>query len=578
MTVWFWIHFLSFLIYVILFSFVLGRNLKDYLNRIVAGLLACFALWSFGNAMMFNSFATIKSSEIMLKIAAPGWIFFSAFYIVFIFEFVERKDISRNKIKLFLIFLPPLIFYIFDIFDQFIYCCDETFFGYTGRWKNIIWVKLFYLYYTVSFFWGIFLLIKHLKNEKNKIKKHTATILMSTMLFCFIVGTITSVIMKETRNYVPLEANVFLIVFAIGIVYAMYKYQFLSITPYKATESILNTINEGIILLDNLCNIKSINYVICNIFECEDEENIKENQQLKKIIYDKMDIIKYKPILNEEMDVFTKNKNKKIILFSATTLKEDGKNIGYLILIRDITELKNTKIELYKTMERLKESNKELEHFAYIASHDLKEPLRIISSFAELLKKKYKDKIDNEANDFIDYIVQGTVRMNKLINNLLEYSKFLKNEIEMEKINVNDILKEVLNILKFKIENKRATIKFNSDLPEIKANRIEILRLFQNLIENALKFNNNLPVIEISSFKKDNQFVFCVKDNGIGIDKKFHEKIFNIFQKVNSSEKYDGSGIGLATCKKIVERHKGKIWVESEGEGKGSSFYFSIPE
>ena len=575
MTLWFWLHFFSFLIYFSLFSFILGRNLKDYINKVVAGLLLCFALWSFGNAMMFNSFSTIKSSEVMLKIAAPGWIFFSAFYLLFIFEFIERQDISRNKKFIFLIFLPPVIFYLLNILNMFLFCCDETYFGYTGRWKNIIWVKLFYAYYSISFLFGICLLVNYLKNEKNKIKKRTAKILLTTMIFCFIVGTITSVVMKEIKSYIPIEANIFLIVFAGGIVYAMFKYQFLSITPYKATEPILNTISEGIILLDNDGKIKSTNYIVCQIFEVKKEEQLKSNEQLKKIIYDNIEVLKYKPILNKEIEITTENDNK-TVLFSANALKDGNENIGYLILLRDITELKNTKVELNKTIEKLKESNMELERFAYIASHDLKEPLRMITSYAGLIEKRYKDKIDDDANEFIRYIIDGTLKMNQLINKLLEYSRFLKKENQSEEIDVKKFLDEVLENLKFKIETKKAIIKINFAVQYIKANRVELLRVLQNLLDNALKFNEDIPEIEISVNENAKEFIFCIKDNGIGIEKKYHEKIFELFQRLNLTEKYEGNGIGLATCKKIIEKHNGKIWVESEGKGSGSKFYFTI--
>ncbi len=577
MTLWFWIHFFSFLIYIFLFAFVLGKNFRNYLNLLVAGLIFCFALWSFGNAMMFNNFSTIKSSKIMLKIASPGWIFFSAFYLLFIFEFTEKPDISRNKKFIFLIFLLPALFYLFNIFNQFIDCCDETFYGYTGIWKNIIWVKLFYVYYIFSFLLGIFLLIKYTKETKNIIKKRTSFILMNTMIFCFIAGSLTSVIMKETKNYVPIEANIFLIVFAFGIVYAMFKYQFLSITPYKATESILNTIDEGIILLNNEGQVKNTNYIINKIFE-SNEENIKENEQLKQIIYDRLEILKYKSIINEEIEVTVSDNNKKVILLSANLLKENKENIGYLFIIREITELKDTKIELERTIKKLKDSNKELERFAYIASHDLKEPLRMVSSYIELLAKRFKNKIDDEANDFINYAVSGIERMNKLINNLLECAKFLRDEIEIENVNVKDVLDEVLQILKFKIEFMKANVKIVSDMPVIKVNRLEILRVFQNLIDNALKFNEGLPVIEIDAFKNEKEYVFFIKDNGIGIKKENKDKIFEIFQKLNYSRKYEGNGIGLATCKKIIEKYNGKIWVESEEDGGGSIFYFSIPE
>ncbi|MGQ0829316.1 MAG: MASE1 domain-containing protein [Bacteroidota bacterium] len=258
-----------------------------------------------------------------------------------------------------------------------------------------------------------------------------------------------------------------------------------------------------------------------------------------------------------------------------TALYDENKKLrGFVKITRDITERKNAEIELNKKSEELARSNAELEQFAYVASHDLQEPLRMVNSYVQLLASRYKDKLDKDANDFIEFAVDGSTRMRTLIQSLLEYSRV--NRIKpFEKIDVNEIINEVMHDLKDSIEKTHAIIKVDK-LPVITGDAVLIGQLFQNLIFNAIKFKGpHDPEIIISGKKQNREYLFSIKDNGIGIQKEYSEKIFVIFQRLHSKEKYPGTGIGLAICKKIVERHGGKIWVESE-LGKGTTFYFTI--
>lgn len=243
----------------------------------------------------------------------------------------------------------------------------------------------------------------------------------------------------------------------------------------------------------------------------------------------------------------------------------------------DIHEQKKAAERLEKVMKELERSNKELEQFAYAASHDMKEPLRMISSYLQLLSKNYKDKLDEDARDFINYAVDGALRMNTLINDLLLYSRVSSKQREFTPVDLNEIIAEVSGDLEVLINESEAVITY-SKLPEVKADRLQMQQLFQNLIQNAIKFRKDVrPEIDITSEKNGYEWTFRVKDNGIGIDPEQTERIFLIFQRLHSDRgKYPGTGIGLALCKKIVERHGGRIWVESE-PGKGSAFYFTIP-
>jgi PAS domain S-box-containing protein len=253
---------------------------------------------------------------------------------------------------------------------------------------------------------------------------------------------------------------------------------------------------------------------------------------------------------------------------------ENGKPKYLLGISNDITDRKKTETELKLKSEELIRSNAELEQFAYVASHDLQEPLRMVTSYVQLLEKRYKNKLDQDANEFIAYAVDGSNRMRTLIQSLLEYSRV--NRVKpFELINTNELLQMVLHDLKDAIRSSNAIVTVN-DLPEIVGDHILIGQLFQNLISNAIKFKGEkAPEIVISGEKKDDDYLFSVKDNGIGIEKEYSQKIFVIFQRLHTKDKYPGTGIGLAICKKIVERHGGEIWMDST-PGAGSTFYFTI--
>jgi PAS domain S-box-containing protein len=236
--------------------------------------------------------------------------------------------------------------------------------------------------------------------------------------------------------------------------------------------------------------------------------------------------------------------------------------------IRDISER--------KYIRELESKNRELEQFAYIASHDLQEPLDTISSFIMLLQDEFKDQMSEDASEYIGYIKASSERLRLLITGLLEYSRLGKKS-KLDLVDCNDLVGEVLMDMQSSIQNKKAKIEVKK-LPVIPSYPIEMRLLFQNLISNALKFQHvdSIPEVTISCQQDEKNFTFCIKDNGIGIDERYKEKVFAIFQRLHSDRFYKGSGIGLAHCKKIVELHDGRIWLESLPE-QGAKFFFTIP-
>ncbi len=232
-------------------------------------------------------------------------------------------------------------------------------------------------------------------------------------------------------------------------------------------------------------------------------------------------------------------------------------------------------LELNEIIKDLKRSNEDLQQFAYVASHDLQEPLRAIISFSQLLEEKYHDKLDEDGKEYIYFITDGAKKMNVLIKDLLSYSRITTQANPIEWHDLEPILNDVIFNLQEAIKESGAVIT-HDPLPTLKVDRIQFLQLFQNFLSNAIKFRNvDPPKIHIGVKRLSNYWIFSIKDNGIGIDPKYHDRLYNIFYRLHTKEEYPGTGIGLPICKKIVQRYGGEVWVESE-LGKGSTFYFTI--
>ncbi len=300
---------------------------------------------------------------------------------------------------------------------------------------------------------------------------------------------------------------------------------------------------------------KMKNHISQGISNWEDEYRFKTANDVYKYIYDRGYII----------------------------YNENNEPVRMIGAMQDLTErkthenlLQNLNSSLEKRAAELAESNAELERFAYVTSHDLQEPLRMVTSFLQLLEKRYKEKLDQKAHEYIHYAVDGAERMKRLILDLLEYSRVNSSKIIIEDVDVNEVVEDIKFTYKNMLQEMNGTIH-SQKLPVIKGNKTQILQLFQNLISNALKYKSDSPPVIDISLEDEKQFCkFKITDNGIGIDRKFFDKIFIIFQRLHNRDQYSGTGIGLAICKKIIDKHGGKIWVSSV-KGEGSTFYFTLP-
>jgi PAS domain S-box-containing protein len=352
---------------------------------------------------------------------------------------------------------------------------------------------------------------------------------------------------------------------------------------------IVETAQEGIWLIDENNVTTFVNKKMAEILEYSIEEMMgKKNycfmdEEWQKIA--SQHIERRKQGIEESNDFKFISKSGKNVWTNLSTnpvFDEKGRYKGALAMITDITQrklhedlLRQSETDLEIKNKQLEQKNKELEQFAYIASHDMQEPLRTTSSFVELLQQQYQGRLDEKADKYLTFIAQSSDRMKVLIKDLLDYSRIGRKK-ELAEVDCNIMLDEVLADLGTAINETGAEIK-TGQLPVISGYQTEIKQLFQNLIMNAIKFRkkNISPQIKISAENIPGFWLFAFKDNGIGIEEKHNERIFEIFQRLHTRTEYEGSGIGLAHSKKIVELHSGRIWVESEF-GQGATFYFTI--
>lgn len=364
-------------------------------------------------------------------------------------------------------------------------------------------------------------------------------------------------------------------------------------------ETLMDNIPDHIYFKDRHSRFIRVNKAMARRFNLRDpgeaigktDFNFFTAEHAQQAFDDEQEIIRAgKPMVDrEEKETWPDGSVSWVSTTKQTLHDESGEIIGTFGLSRDITARKAAEEALAKKAEELARSNRELEQFAYVASHDLQEPLRMIASYTQLLARRYRDHLDKDANEFISYAVEGATRMQVLINDLLAYSRVGTRGKPFSPTDCNEVLARALDNLKFAIQDAKATVTAGK-LPIVMGDGTQLTQLLQNLISNAVKFRGAAqPAVQVQAELKpapvelppadtaQSEWVFSVQDNGIGIEPQYFDRIFVIFQRLHTREQYPGTGIGLAICKKITERHGGRIWVESS-PGQGATFFFTVPQ
>jgi len=354
-----------------------------------------------------------------------------------------------------------------------------------------------------------------------------------------------------------------------------------------STSLVFNSAPNALIMVNDKGNIELVNQMLCDMFGYNMDELVGQNLEI--LVPSKLRLthknyregyIKKpeKRAMAERDFLYALSKNglkfPVEIALNPIKLDQSSKVIASVI---DVTERNRQTKELQDFTYQLEKSNESLEQFAHIASHDLQEPLRMVSSYTQLLADRYQGKLDADANEFINYAVDGAKRMQALIQDLLKFSSLTNKSEKNEQVDANELYDNTLNNLAITINESHAIIT-KDKLPLVYGDRSQLSQVFQNLIGNAVKYHNseNINRIHVSAEQINNTWRFCIKDCGIGIKPEYYEKIFLIFKRLHTKSEYSGTGVGLALCKRIIDTHGGEIWVESEFD-QGSRFYFTLP-
>jgi PAS domain S-box-containing protein len=354
-----------------------------------------------------------------------------------------------------------------------------------------------------------------------------------------------------------------------------------SLSLFSAT---LQSTADGILVLDDQGRVTNYNQKFVDMWELPNE--VMDSPDDTKVLETMLDKIeasedvfrKIKELYDDTNPTHfseIKLKNGKIFERYLQPQMLRGKTMGGVWSFRDITDRRKAEDALKEKREELERSNADLQQFAYVSSHDLQEPLRMVAGYVKLLEKRYRGKLDADADEFITFAIEGAQRMSELINDLLAYSRVNTQGTELKPVDTNNPFNKALFNLQTAIQENEVLIT-HDPLPEVMGDETQLLQLFQNLMSNAIKFHGENKIhIHINAKMENDKWIFSVKDNGLGIKKEYFDRIFMVFQRLHSRTEFPGTGIGLSLCKRIVERHEGKIWVESK-PGEGTTFFFSL--
>ncbi len=569
------------LLIVAVVSIFLGTKMLylDTSNKINRVTFVCFALTAFYAIVEF-SLQLIQDIELA---KVMGWYHGCIISLILIFYLFSTKfysEIEKPFPKWYNNIIIPGI--VISFLSQFVLQTNyNTAFSPApilddGVWKYVFHTdRLSYYLFCFNCVFGIMLSIYHFyhgyRHATNKGDKKVRRILLIIYLiipmglvFYFIL-TVSDQQMGEFK----VSPFTFFCLYIVSLFYS--NYQMWEFDPYKSFDEIFNSISNEVVIMDENQRVKYLNESAKRKY---DEKELKSDFTKKYFISkENLEVINEKGEFEKEFT--SENGNSFLINFSSIFNKK-GRS-GYAAISSDISKIKDYEQQLQNLNNELIEKNVELERFAYIASHDLKTPIRNIVSFLSLINRELKQYDNESLEEYIDFAKKNAKQMYNLVEDVLEFSRLTsKKQNVFELQDIRQIINTAIANIDILIKEKKAKIIIPDHIPKIKSDAAKLILIFQNLIENGLKYNESiLPTITISFEENDEFYKFSIEDNGIGIRDEFHDDIFKMFKRLHTQEKFEGTGIGLAVCQKVTTHHKGKVWIESKPTS-GSIFYFTI--
>lgn len=561
---------------------------SDRRNRINI-LFALFNLlvvyWIFTAEFMYNQYlqaGNIREAENWSHIGFLK-MFAIPLFVHFILAFTEKKRLLENRLIYLVLYAPAAFFSIIDLLTDLLTISKDNVFIERDWPANLA----FPAYLVWSFLATLGLLVVlvrfSMKNKDEKKKNQTKLIFLG--LFLGLLMGALSVILLVLKIEFPKPGALIMTSCNVCIGYAIRTYDLFRIDPVKAMEYIVDTMPDSLILLHANGMIVEANNSLLRLTGYRTDEIVEKHVAMlfrdeaigRKLLDELWHVGE---IIDRETQFRSRSGRTIDILLSCSVMKtKTGQRIGIVAIATDITKMKSAEKQLIDFNKRLVQSNRELEDFAYIASHDLREPLRKIRTFGDRLKSEYRESLDERGRDYLDRMQNAATRMSSLIEGLLNYSRIATTGNDFRETDLGRTVNDVLADLEVKIEETACAVDVGA-LPRVNADATQMRQLFQNLIGNALKFHkpDTPPRIRIyDATGSDKCFhSLVVEDNGIGIARKDFDAIFTMFHRLHGKHEFEGSGIGLSVCKKIVERHGGTISVESE-IGTGTRFVIRLP-
>lgn len=580
MTIYTLISLVCAVILFLLANFIYYLDRKKPLNLIVAAMFSIEVCIEFSE-FMARQVPDPAAALFWFKISTPLVLFLSPLSILFVLILIGKANGFRWLLITVFCFLPAVLFgYVGVTTDLYMTQPVHEYWGYVQKYSSTKISMLISIWFVVIDIIAITLCFGYAAKVENRHERSKGFYIGSSLLFPLITIIVSDVILPSRGILLPSFAGVTFVIVGIISSYAIWKFRLLTLDPAMAADNILTAMSDAVFLTmpdysivhTNKAAIRLSGYLMKDLLKKKLSDLLEFPETSGGAL---PEIASIKEIRDCDCVLHTVEQGAIPVSVSLTVLTDRrlGTATGTACIVHDISLRKARELEL-------KRSNTELEQFAYIASHDLQEPLRMVSSYLQLLEKRNKGKLDSDSREFIGFAVDGAKRMKRLIEDLLTYSRVSTKGKPFMPVECEKAFESAVKNLEITIQEKNAKI-IHDPLPDVMADEGQLVQVFQNLLGNAMKFcKDKKPEIHVSAKKVANnqqEWLFSVQDNGIGIAPEYFKKIFQIFQRLHTREEYEGTGIGLAVCQKTIERHGGRIWVESEIE-KGTTFLFTIPE